>query len=220
MGAFNSVKADDEKGMKPRIFMFKQYDEYPITIGDAEWMTFVSDYDVKAPNNVEAYVVTRVVPGTTQCMAALKLVGPVLKGGVPYLLHAPKGTYTMTRDDSEPKAPAVNKLQISDSETGGYKTGSSVYVLGQKNNGVGFYRWTGHKLGAGRVYLSHVPEPDVPVSAREFISFGEDNPTDISSMLMDEQEKTVTYYNLSGQRVDKPLMKGVYITNGKKILVK
>ena len=220
MGAFNSVKADDEKGMKPRIFMFKQYDEYPITIGDAEWMTFVSDYDVKAPNNVEAYVVTRVVPGTTQCMAALKLVGPVLKGGVPYLLHAPKGTYTMKRDDSEPKAPAVNKLQISDSETGGYKTGSSVYVLGQKNNGVGFYRWTGHKLGAGRVYLSHVPEPDVPVSAREFISFGEDNPTDISSMLMDEQEKTVTYYNLSGQRVDKPLMKGVYITNGKKILVK
>lgn len=220
MGAFNSVKADDEKGMKPRIFMFKQYDQYPITIGETEWMTFVSDYDVEAPDNVEAYVVTRVVPGTTQCMAALKLVGPVLKGGVPYLLHAPKGTYTMTRDDSEPEAPAVNKLQISDSETGGYKTGSSVYVLGQKNNGVGFYRWTGHKLGAGRVYLSHVPEPDVPVSAREFISFGEDNPTDISSMLMDEQEKTVTYYNLSGQRVDKPLMKGVYITNGKKILVK
>ncbi|MBR1466562.1 MAG: hypothetical protein IJ607_09420 [Bacteroidaceae bacterium] len=220
MGAFNSVKADDEKGMKPRIFMFKQYDQYPITIGETEWMTFVSDYDVEAPDNVEAYVVTRVVPGTTQCMAALKFVGPVLKGGVPYLLHAPKGTYTMTRDDSEPEAPAVNKLQISDSETGGYKTGSSVYVLGQKNNGVGFYRWTGHKLGAGRVYLSHVPEPDVPVSAREFISFGEDNPTDISSMLMDEQEKTVTYYNLSGQRVDKPLMKGVYITNGKKILVK
>lgn len=220
MGAFNSVKADDEKGMKPRIFMFKQYDQYPITIGETEWMTFVSDYDVEAPDNVEAYVVTRVVPGTTQCMAALKLVGPVLKGGVPYLLHAPKGTYTMTRDDSEPEAPAVNKLQISDSETGGYKTGSSVYVLGQKNNGVGFYRWTGHKLGAGRVYLSHVPEPDVPVSAREFISFGEDNPTDISSMLMNEQEKTVTYYNLSGQRVDKPLMKGVYITNGKKILVK
>ena len=223
MGAFNSVKADDEKGMKPRIFMFKQYDQYPITIGEAEWMTFVSDYDVEAPADVEAYVVTKIVPGATQCKASLKLEGSLLKGGVPYLLHAQPGTYTMTRYRSEqPLAgPKKNLLLISTDETRGDKTtGSSVYVLGKKSNGVGFYRWTGLSLGAGRVYLSHEPEPDIPAALREFISFGDDTPTDISSTPMDEQETTVSYYNLSGQRVDKPLMKGVYITNGKKILVK
>lgn len=223
MGAFNSVKADDEKGMKPRIFMFKQYDQYPITIGETEWMTFVSDYDVEAPADVEAYVVTKIVPGATQCKASLKLEGSLLKGGVPYLLHAQPGTYTMTRYRSEqPLAgPKKNLLLISTDETRGDKTtGSSVYVLGKKSNGVGFYRWTGLSLGAGRVYLSHEPEPDIPAALREFISFGDDTPTDISSTPMDEQETTVSYYNLSGQRVDKPLMKGVYITNGKKILVK
>jgi hypothetical protein len=228
MGAFNSVEAKDEKGMKPRIFMFKQYDEYPITIGDAEWMTFVSDYDVKAPADVEAYVVTEIRPGTTQCLAILRREGSILKGGEPYLLHATKNTkhimlrYGTGHDLTKEDAPKGNLLQISDENTGGYKgsIGSSVYVLGNKSNGVGFYRWTGRKLGAGRVYLSHTPDEDDQAALREFISFGDETPTDISSTPMGEQKQTVTYYNLSGQRVDKPLMRGVYITNGKKILVK
>ena len=225
MGAFNSVKAEDEKGMKPRIFMFKQYDQYDINIGASEWMTFVSDYDVEA-RDVEAYVVTNVadIPETNQCMAMLKLVGPVLKGGVPYLLHATQGTYTMVRDYSEPEAPEVNLLQISDDKTASIKEEnnviSNVYVLAQKNKGVGFYRWTGGKLGAGRVYLTHEVGQTLSTAAREFISFDSQTATDISSMITDEENKTNSYYNLSGQQVGNPQTRGIYITDGKKILIK
>ena len=237
MAAFNTKKPGEEnaeegkepKCFMPRIYRFVPDESFDIKIGSTEWRTIVTYKDVDVPENVEAYIVTKVTPEETRSMASLKLVQQ-LKGGEPYLLHytSPADSYTMTLltpyEPDELEAPKDNKLLKSDRKTTGTKNNSDVYVLADMSNGVGFYRWTGDELGAGRVYLSwnpdSDPDSDVPAALREFISFGDDTPTDISSTPIDEQEKTVSYYNLSGQRVDKPLMKGVYITNGKKILVK
>ena len=213
MASFNTKKADDEKGIKPRIFAFVQFDEYPIEIGDAEWKTIVSDFDVTPQDGVEAYVVTEVTQDQDQNKATLVAVD-CLKGGEPYLLHSTIGEYTMTRTSDVPK-PDVNLLAISDDNTSGEKGNTSVYVLANKTKGVGFYKWVGGKLGAGRVYL---PVGFSVESAAGFCAFFEDIPT----VITDINPETVSYdryYDLQGRRVLKPT-KGVYVVDGKKVIVK
>lgn len=217
MASFNTKKAeeaDGEKSFLPRIFVFSQYNEYPVEIGAAEWKTIVSDYDVSPESGVDAYVVTEVVPGDGQSKAMLQKVDN-LKGGEPYLLHSTMGTYTMTKILSGVDKPEVNLLQVSNSETAGVKGSTSVYVLSKKSKGVGFYKWTGGKLGSGRVYL---PVEANVEGANEFCAFFEDT-TDAIQAIESAEQLVGPYYDLQGRRVEKPT-KGVYIVNGQKVIIK
>ena len=248
MASFNTKKPGDEqptvdeetgetkdpKCFMPRIYRFVPYDTYDITIGSSEWKTIVSYKDVKVPENVEAYIVTKVTPKETQSVASLKPVQikdgkQVLKGGEPYLLHytSQAENYTMTlltpNDPDQLEAPEGNLLKKSDRKTKGDKDGSSVYVLADKPNwGVGFYKWQGGELGSGRVYLESSGSAQTVAHAHEFIGFLEEEEesvtTDIQSL---EGADSVTgpFYDLQGRRVNKPT-KGVYIVNGKKVIVK
>ena len=213
MAAFNSLKDDDEKGFKPRIFAFIRSHEYKVNIGNSQWMTIVSYYDVTPAANVEAYVVTKVTPDDTQSWATLKRVED-LKGGVPYLLHAPQGSYTMTETENVPE-PQKNLLEVSDENTSGEDGNTSVYVLANKTKGVGFYKWTGGKLGKGRVYL---PVAASVAGANEFCGFLEDETTGIQAV-ENVQTDERQFYDLQGRRVTN-LKKGVYIVNGQKVIVK
>ena len=218
MASFNTKKAEDadgEKAFLPRIFVFRQYDEYPIEIGEAEWKTIVSDYDVTPESGVDAYVVTDVVPGDGQSKAMLQKVDK-LKGGEPYLLHSKTGTFKMTKYTGIEgvQEPDVNLLQVSDSETTGVKGNSSVYVLSKKTKGVGFYRWTGGILGSGRVYL---PVAVSVAGANEFCAFFEN--TDAIKTIDSFELLEGPCYDLQGRRVEKPT-KGVYIVNGQKVIIK
>ncbi|MBR4920001.1 MAG: hypothetical protein IKZ62_01625, partial [Prevotella sp.] len=92
----------------------------------------------------------------------------------------------------------------------------NVYVLANKEEGVGFYRWTGGLLGSGRVYL-----PGDTSALSNFLGF-DDETTGIKSI---ENGKLIidNYYDLSGRRIangQKPTAKGVYIVNGKKVIIK
>lgn len=47
-----------------------------------------------------------------------------------------------------------------------------------------------------------------------------DDTTDISSMLSSSAQEDGYWYNLNGQRIEKPTAKGVYINKGKKVIIK
>ena len=84
-------------------------------------------------------------------------------------------------------------LEISDE-----KTGTGVFVLANKSKGVGFYRWVGGPLGAGRVYLPAVTSSN----AIEYLGFSDDA-TGIHSI--DNGQLTMdNAYDLSGRRVAQP----------------
>ena len=91
--------------------------------------------------------------------------------------------------------------------------GSTIYALGKKNDVVGFYLVkSGVVIPSGKAYL-----PVTGGGAREFIGFGDDA-TGINAV---EQAAKVDnqYFNLAGQRVAQPT-KGLYIVNGKKVIIK
>ena len=88
------------------------------------------------------------------------------------------------------------------------------YILANHGGKVGFYKWTGSALASGKVYL---PASEL-AGARDFIGF--DETTGIANINSDA--KTLfngDFFNLAGQRVAQPT-KGLYIVNGKKVIIK
>ena len=105
-----------------------------------------------------------------------------------------------------------NLLHVSD---GTINANSHVYVLSKKNGKVGFYLWTGESLNAGKVYLT------IPGSAREFIGFDDTTTTEIFQMEDTRGKKEDTVYDLQGRKMaNGQLQRGLYIVNGKKVLIK
>ena len=90
--------------------------------------------------------------------------------------------------------------------------GKNNYILSNEDSGVGFYKASGAKLRAYRAYLS----TSVTVSVKEFLGFAE---TDGIATVSTATENEGTWYNLAGQRIARPTH-GLYIMNGRKVLVK
>ena len=89
-----------------------------------------------------------------------------------------------------------------------------MYVLNNGSKGVGFYKLTsGKTLGVGKAYLTYSG-----VTAPSFFGFGET--TSIESIAKSQQPTANgPYYDLQGRRVAQPT-KGLYIVNGKKVVIK
>ena len=176
---------------------------FDVTVGAAGWRTIVTSANATLPSGITAYIVTNSTSNSAKLTEKTSL-----KANTPYLLEATPGTYTLTVTDN-PEEPTNNLLQISNASTT-----NGVYVLGNVG-GVGFYKWTGGLLGAGRVYLP-APDPE----AREFLSFDfEGETTAISEVRGLKSDVRCEFYNLNGQRVAQPT-KGLYIVNGKKVMFK
>ena len=217
MAAFNSKKADeadDKKAFMPRIYRFVPDDEFGIKVDETGWSSIVTYNDVTIPDNLEAYVVTKVKDAGTEKTAILK-EAEGLKGGHPYLLHTENpGIFTLTLNAVA--APETNMLQVSDS-----KTDNGVYVLAKpEGEEAAFYVWDGGLLGSGRVYL---PAESGASLARILIDFYVE-PAGIATGITDvKQSSDMKAYDLQGRRVSVTkgqVTKGLYIVNGKKVVVK
>ena len=92
-----------------------------------------------------------------------------------------------------------------------FKANGSQYVLANGSKGIGFYKAAeGTIINGGKGYLSITGS-----ASNEFVFGIEDG---IHETVTSNKEDNV-YYNLQGVRVDKPTM-GVYIVNGKKVVLK
>ena len=176
------------------------------------------------------YAPTSFVDGTLTFAA---VADADLKPNTPYILK-PSGSYTdlwnNNHADNSDKynvvysgvRPATNVSDGALYFTGTYEKIANIgawsgtyYVLGTDNN---LHKVTG-AVGVNpfRAYF-FVPEP--AHSARSVINLNfEDEQTGLKSIREAEQANDGIVYNLSGQRVDNPA-KGLYIVNGKKVVIK
>ena len=92
---------------------------------------------------------------------------------------------------------------------------STTFVLNTGADGVGFYRLTpGNILGVGKAYLTYNG-----TLAPEFLGF-DDDVTAIENIAKSQELKAHgQYFDLQGRRVVNPT-KGLYIVNGKKVVIK
>ena len=190
------------------IYMETELDEIPleVTITDAEWATYVAEDDVTFPDGVTAYVPTTISTtsvGLTQVSQAMK--------GEAVIVNGAEGTYQLAyAEEAISEKNAGNQFEISD----GTVSDGSQYVLSNKNQGiVGFYKVkSGVTIPTGKPYLV------IENAAKDFVPFGGNEATGIETI--DNGQLTIgEAYDLQGRKVQK-LSKGIFIQNGRKVVVK
>ena len=186
--------------------------EYPIavTFGDRQWATYVAAQDLALPTHLEAYIVTEVNRNEVTAESI-----DYLPEGVGVLLHRTDETsefvaraYTGDLVDFTENLLVATETATSVSDL--TADGSFIYVLFNDN----FVRATTGNIPAGRCYLP----VNVNAESRLAIRFGEDV-TGIANVNRETINNNNNYYNLSGQRIVQPT-KGLYIVNGKKVIIK
>ena len=168
------------------------------------WATYIAPAAIQFAENT-AYVVTAAsLSGLT--LAAVTKV----PAGTPVLLKG-AGNKDITVIESA-TAPATNLLEVSNGTD--LASGYYPYVLAKNGEGACFKQWTGEMSALnGRVMLVL----DEAAAARAIFEL-EDETTGVENI----KRETITnnqYFNLAGQRVAQPT-KGLYIVNGKTVVIK
>ena len=185
-----------------------------------EYATLHLGYKVAIPNGVEAYIVSSIENG----YAIMAEVEGVIPAATPVILKnvGSVGSYDFTY--SADKADAIDENLLEGSIVNRYVL-ENAYVLGIKDNKPGFYlaemnqlSATAFKNNANKAYL---PASAVPVTAQGAANFSfrfEDGTTAIENVEVENEVKAI--YDLTGRRVEEITAPGIYIVNGKKVLVK
>lgn len=186
------------------------------------WATFFFDQNMTLPEDVTAYVATKIVDRTIEIVP----IGNVVPAITPVILIDKKDrptiylTYGGTFDES--KRPSTNgltgatqKIEINDNNYKNY------YVVGHGSRHIGLYYPSNRGIASGLAYypLSSVKAQNVSAKSSYGFVFAENTTTGIENIRTNTPIKDNTYYNLSGQAVKNPT-KGIYILNGKKVIIK
>ena len=131
------------------------------------------------------------------------------KGGV----NKTTGCVYMKIADSAPALPGSNEL-TGKLETVATPTPGTVYTLQYLDNTLGLYKYTGATVKGGKAYYHLADGAAVPMG---FVFDFEGQTTGVESIEVNADNQVI--YDLSGRRVAKA-GKGLYIINGKKVLVK
>ena len=170
--------------------------------------SYAADVDL---TEIEAY--TAAVSGDKVVLTSIK--GKKVAAGTGIVLKGSGDVGILLATESTDEITG-NELKVSDGTVTG--DGSTIYVLANKSpNGVGFYLLkSGSTVTVGKAYLRITSSLSAP--AREYIGFGDGNTTGMEQIFREASTDSI-YYTLHGQRVDKP-NKGLYIVNGKKVIIK
>ena len=216
---------EDFFGVAPQDYMKKNnlyyttlYTTFAYRLEDGVKAYYVGDHDVSfETKKVTCTEIKDVVPANTAVILECKTPG-----------DASKNRLVPVADNDNIERVIGNGLSGYPWQ-GTYKTRSSVengggnivYVLsaGSKHDHVGYYKYTGTNLSPNKAYS--VIQATYEQNAKEmtFILGENDTATSIEFIPTEENKDQESIYDLQGRRVEKT-SKGIYIVNGKKIVVK
>ena len=188
------------------------------------WATFYSKIsNYQAPEGTQVFTV--ILDGTSITMKEIE-DGIVESGqGVVLKASTADGVNLTPTDDKANGDFSGNSLQGTATSI---QNPGNAYVLNYKEGtGAGFYKLSSTgTIGANKAYLTYgSPAQEEPVGAPAFFSF--DNTTGIVEMRNEGNEwnggngENAIWYDLNGRRLQgKPAQKGLYIVNGKKVIIK
>lgn len=174
------------------------------------------------------YVPSSGINGTTVTPTVVKdgivpsETGIIIKNtSVAKVAAVPTVTTTASFDDNLLK-PVISETTVSKAETGYY---NYIFgITGTDESTIGFYEIgsTPATLPAGKAYLQVSSELSTTTGGAKYftLSFdGDSDVTGISNVAVERAAEDGAYYTLSGVRVAQPT-KGLYIHNGKKVVIK
>lgn len=205
------VKGGNDKQGIDFIYIQRTGDE-TVSVSAAGYATYATKYNVEVPDNNDVEVMTVTVNKDNSTISLNKVeAGTVIPANTGILVKAAKGDYNFAVTSKEGPTLENNNLVAAKEAVTSY--GAKYFALTQLSDGkVGFAVVAdGVKIPAGKAYL--MVEKGSP--AKFFGLDGE--ATGINSVKTAKADGA--YYTLEGVKTTKPV-KGIYIHNGKKIVVK
>lgn len=209
----------DEQGIKPSLYV-----KNSIEVNEGGYATAYSDNAVILPKSLQAAVITGVVDG--------KLVidyryngGDVIPAGTAVLVKGEAGAHDYNLATSDEQAVAGNLLRGAANDVNTEGDGCLFYMLSYDANhqNLGFY-WAAEDGAAftskaGKAYLALPQAASAGVTGYAL----DGTPVGIDQATTDAQAPAVIY-TVDGRLVQqtdvKDLPKGLYIVNGKKVIIK
>jgi hypothetical protein len=202
---------------------------FPVSRNAGHMSTLILGYPVELPEGVTAWWAEAISGGR---LSMKKISSGIVPALTPVLLTYEGTTeplYLSRYEGSNPGAATdyeSNLLKGSVDPGGHTMTASEMMTnfltLGRPSgdtsfDNLGFYSYhpTNNILPS---YVAWLASNDIPANASLMMNFDEAETTGIEN-LHDNANLNEIYYNLSGQRVTKPT-RGMYIVNGKKIIIR
>lgn len=181
-----------------------------VTIPASGWASYCCEYPLEftESDDVKAYAVT----SASGNKATLTQVAGSVKGGVPLLLNGAPGEYSLTVAENSTNEVAGNLLKGTLSPTYVERETSEAINYGLKSGE--FHAVISGTMPAGKAYLPITKS--AAAAGSKFVLVFEDT-TGISQY--QSVQSAAECYDLQGRRVDSP-RKGVYVRNGKKVVIK
>lgn len=178
-------------------------------VGSAGFATFVPTSNVVVPEEgVKVYTAT--IKDNSKVELSPVEAGTVLGADEGFVIAAAEDSYDFIVTPRT-AATLTNELQAATTEV---VADGSQYILAQRGNMVGFAKATANTtIAKGKAYLKND-------SANSPLFYSIDgSTTGIANVASSAAECNSIYYSLSGMKTSKP-QKGIYIHNGKKIVLK
>lgn len=193
---------------------------YTLSVSAAGWATLYLDFNAEIPafegEDAGAYIVK--ASGINDGYITLTPVTGVLPANTGIIVKAAENDYNFVASTGAAADVTGNLLSGTTKDT---VIESAVYVLGIKDGVVGLYTATTNGYAEG-TFLNNANKAYLPktagMSAASYsFRFGEGT-TAIENVEVENEVKTI--YDLTGRRVEEVTAPGIYIINGKKVLVK
>ena len=204
---------------------------YPLTVTSAKAATMYIGFDTQLPNGLKPYIVkttdedegiaylTQLTDSRNKKTTQVPMLTPVV------IFAEAAGLYKLFPTDEELDPFPMWKNLLIGSDRDGlpvYQEDAArgnILTLGHNSQGtLGFFYYKGEQIPPYRAYLT---SNDIAAVRAFSVELGlDDTPTVIHTPAV-TQDNANTIYNLSGQRISSShLSKGIYIINGKKVLIK
>ena len=204
-------------------------DAWSLTIGDAAKTTLCANVDLDFTDqaDLKAYIVMGYDNGSLW-------IAPVkhASAGTPLYIQGPKGSYSITSSAAQTyytnmlvgnNSDAAITIHPTDGDytnlflsTSGFSTFSEDRQTGAHKSYLQVL--TSYREAATRGHNEETILKFIETEVTRSLIDGEDDATGISRIASESGNDT--WYNLKGQRIDKPTRKGLYIKNGMKVIVK
>jgi len=188
-------------------------------VGGAHWTTFYNNYgNFQADENTEVY------KGTVSDSKLLltPISDKIVNAGNAVILKSTDNPVMTLKADNSTGDYSDNALkglsERTEIATSAYSA-NTIYVMGNTTkNGFGFHKYTGEYMPANKAFLALGSGSSAPL---RMVIDDDKETTGIASMADGIDDMSDEWYTLDGRKLNgKPTTKGLYIVNGKKVMIK